>query len=341
MDESAFNLLVQNLGHDKDVEPTTIDDTCPACDSRGAEELDESGIPTCTECGYVYSNAPLAEDAERKGCFDSKQTNRCTGRMYNDNLPSANLGQIVQRTRGMTYGIWKRMSQLATWNYMNPEDRTRFEVHRIINNRCEGSGIGSNVAYRACNIFNGIHRSVGVTRGEPRTAIIAACVYQACISMGVPRTRTEIANMFSISDTVFYKKVTDVSLAMDSQDSEIRPSLFAHRMTHAAGLSTSAKQLCYSSIQTMEDFLKKNNSAILSNTSCGTVVASCICLVEAHLGRAPNRARTENIAKACEVSVMSVKTFTPQIEPLYKNVLKRLNPVTHVDDTKATQSPSA
>lgn len=322
--EETFNIILDQIRE------VSLDDTeehvrvCPACSEKDTEELDDSGIPTCRECGFVFDTKPLSNEAESKGNID--KISRCTGPKVNENLRSANHGSYIVKTAKMSVRTYKKLQTLSTWMFMDSHDRRCSTVHTLINNTCNRYGLGANISYRACHLYNTILSSVGVTRGEPRTAIIASCVYHACIELGVPRTHEEITEIFKVSHAMLCKKITEVNLALNSScDTYINPSMFVYRMSDGAGLSKKHSDLCYDAVCRLDAFLEEKKVPLLKTVNSGIVVASAIYIVEAYTtGIPPVKKRYDKIAEACNVSWVSMNKFIPKIQPLFTKVLDKI-----------------
>ena len=157
----------------------------------------------CAECGLKIKE--LLDRSPDWNSINSSNghTSRCGCPTYYF-FPQSSLGTRVSN------GKYSRISILERWNQMPYKERSRYEVLKYIETRCNIHKISQPIIDNAKNLFNKLSKitfSEGekegkniIIRGLNRKSIIAACVYNGANLQNNPRTPKEIAIIFEITE---------------------------------------------------------------------------------------------------------------------------------------------
>ena len=157
----------------------------------------------CNNCGNTISNIITGPEWRFYGANDTKASDptRC-GMPINQLLPESSVGTSISY-RGGNINMY-RMRKYQQWNGMPYKERSLLKVFDEIGTICKKNNVPGIIISEANSLYK-IISSTKISRGANRKGIIAACVYFSCKINNVPRSTSEIADMFSINVTVMSK----------------------------------------------------------------------------------------------------------------------------------------
>jgi transcription initiation factor TFIIB len=173
------------------------------CCSDISNYLSDNGIIVCSKCGNTISNIMDGPEWRFYGVSDSKRTNptRC-GMPVNVLLPESSIGTCVSY-RGGDKNMYK-VRQYQKWSGMPYKERSLLKVFEEITRLSKKGNIPNSIITEAHMLYK-ITSSTKISRGSNRKGIIAACLYFACKINKVPRSTSEIAEIFDINTKIMSK----------------------------------------------------------------------------------------------------------------------------------------
>ena len=209
-DDAMWNLLesmkekIDDSEHIKN-DDTDIDGHKKCCDKPDIVNDQNQGQFVCRNCSTIaWSMLDTGAEWRFYGSDDNKSVdpNR-VGMPVNDLLPKSSLGSVIGNCRGDTRDV-RRMRMYQIWNSMPYWERTLYNIFEQLNYKTSNHGIPSRVLDEAKILYKKLNEK-RVSRGENKEGIIASCIYFACMTNGTPRSTKEIADMFSIQQSVLTK----------------------------------------------------------------------------------------------------------------------------------------
>lgn len=177
----------------------TSDVMCNRCNIHGI--LINSTIYECQKCGDILENI-LDDSAEWRfyGSDGSSKVDpvRC-GTAVNHLLPKSSMATIMLNSTASSNYSMRRTQKMHGWGSMTYKERCLNKVFQDISLRSLNGCILNSITKTAHEYYKKISE-LHVSRGEIRKGLIAASVYMACKKVGVPRTTTEIAEIFQVSE---------------------------------------------------------------------------------------------------------------------------------------------
>ena len=174
-----------------------IKDFCEFCNTNTLAS--EDGKLYCVGCG-IFQQKRLNHNVEYRyyGDSDNKSSNpERVGMPTNYLLPESSLGSLIgYNYRHKSYNF-RKMMQYNSWNAMPYKERSQWKVYSDIAIKAKKGGLPSIIIEESKSYYK-IISETSISRGSNRLGIIAACVFQACKKIKVPRSAKEIANIFNI-----------------------------------------------------------------------------------------------------------------------------------------------
>ena len=173
------------------------DDFCKFCNTNTLAYDD--GKLYCVGCG-IFQQKRLNHNVEYRyyGDSDNKSSNpERVGMPTNYLLPESSLGSLIgYNYKNKSYNF-RKMMQYNSWNAMPYKERSQWKVYSAIAIKCKKGGLPSIIIEEAKAYYKTISET-SISRGSNRQGIIAACVFQSCKKIKVPRSAKEIADIFNI-----------------------------------------------------------------------------------------------------------------------------------------------
>lgn len=207
-----------------------------------------NGNFVCEECGVVteiYID-PGAEWTNYEG--NKMHLIRC-GPIINPLLPKSSLNTKIvgngycKRGNGWLY----RLQRTLIWSQTCYEEQSLYNCFQLIDKHTEGTGITDAIKNYAKAHYKDI-RDSKITRGVPKTGILANCVYMGCKEYGSEFTPKEIGDAFGISSKDVtkghrrYKKLISEFESNCETNHERKQENYLWRFCGRLGLSASVKR---------------------------------------------------------------------------------------------------
>jgi transcription initiation factor TFIIB len=171
---------------------------CEKCNSYGVPMM--TTIFECKICGEILENV-IDNSAEWRyyGSENGSRVDptRC-GTAVNHLLPKSSMATIMLSS-GMTNYSQRRTQKMHGWGSMTYKERCLNKVFQDISLRSLNGCILTSIVKTAHEFYKKVSE-LHASRGEIRKGLIAASVYMACKKIGVPRTTTEVAEIFQVSE---------------------------------------------------------------------------------------------------------------------------------------------
>ena len=282
--------------------------TCKEC--NGTKVFSREGMPTCSECGLVYSMFIDESPEWTSGISDDGKINdpsRCTGPNANPELFSQAWGKgtIIATQHTSTYES-KRMAKINFHQSMNHKDRALFHAYKSIDEACpnlpESVLKDAKMMYRKFNLEK-------LTRGAVRSGIKGNCVLYACRLSKIPRTTKVIADMFRINSKDISRTTqmfTETLLGKTEKNYVTRPFDVMQRLLNDFTVTREQRLNCNKMCSKLEDC-----SELMSKTP-NSVASTIIYFV-----LKDNFTKTE-ICEKCGISIPTLN----KIETIIKKYLE-------------------
>lgn len=198
---SAHTAPVVRLHTEKTRAPDEL--VCESCHS--SRIIVEDGQNVCQDCCMIHSRIiDCGAEWRYYGVEDSRgeDPTRC-GMPVNDLLPGSSLGSMVGGNRYDNRDM-SRIRQFQMWNSMPYWERELYRVFEKLSSATTNNGIPTKVLHDSKVLYSRASE-MKISRGDNKEGLIASCIFYACAMNGVPRSTTEIAQMFNIHPTVLTK----------------------------------------------------------------------------------------------------------------------------------------
>jgi transcription initiation factor TFIIB len=171
---------------------------CLKCNSYAVPMM--STIFECKICGEILENV-IDNSAEWRyyGNEGGSRVDpaRC-GTAVNHLLPKSSMATIMLSS-GLTNYAQRRTQKMHGWGAMTYKERCLNKVFQDISLRSSNGFILNSIVKKAHEYYKKV-AELHASRGEIRKGLIAASIYMACKKIGVPRTTTEIAELFQVTE---------------------------------------------------------------------------------------------------------------------------------------------
>jgi transcription initiation factor TFIIB len=191
--ENFDELKVSSSYYDNDQEVK-----CLKCNSYCVPT--QTTIFECRTCGEIIENV-IDNSAEWRFYGNdggSKVDPTRCGTAVNHLLPKSSMATIMLSSGPSNYSM-RRTQKMHGWGSMTYKERCLNKVFQDISLRSLNGCIVNVIVKTAHEYYKKISE-LHVSRGEIRKGLIAASIYMACKKIGVPRTTTEIAEIFQVTE---------------------------------------------------------------------------------------------------------------------------------------------
>ena len=174
-------------------------DCCSIIDNYMAD----NGTITCIKCNNTITNILDGPEWRFYGVQDSKRTNptRC-GMPVNPLLPESSVGTCISYKGGDKN--MHKVRKYQKWSGMPYKERSLLKVFDEITRLSRKGNIPQSIITEAHSLYK-ITSNAKISRGANRKGIIASCLYFACKINKVPRSTSEIADIFEIDHKIMSK----------------------------------------------------------------------------------------------------------------------------------------
>lgn len=288
---------------------------CNACSSNRL--IEEDGMIVCADCGVeggLYID--YQQEWRYYGNDDTKHgidPTRC-GNPVNPLLPNASMTTTVQ---GKGKEKWR---DIIKWGSMNYIERSRLQVFKQIQNKCQENSLPDCIINRA-KIMYSLISSDTLKRGKTRKGLIAACISYSCKDKNINKTIGDISKMFDLNP----KKVADgckhfqeIMFLNDKEyTSNIQPTTpegFIETYATNLGIQTEYKNKAIY-VAKMSGLL-----GLVSDSTPPSIAVGSIFMITNYFKLGITR---KKIAEVCEVSEVTIAKSFKKIEPLQKYLIPK------------------
>ena len=176
---------------------------CPECRSECSVKFTgEWNI--CMKCGCdIEMEIDQGQEWRYYGASDSKSSDPTrVGQPINENLTSTG-GTYVSQTFGSSRH-YKIQRELNKWANSESKDRSLNKTFNHMATHGKLMGLKKKIIEVGEKFYTEINK-IRISRAGNRIALEAACLYEACVIYGVPRTIKEFADAFNIDKTLMTK----------------------------------------------------------------------------------------------------------------------------------------
>ncbi len=172
---------------------------CPECGSIHLSYDEQKGEVICKECGLVIEEKMVDTGQEISGQFDKSEKKGRGGAPLSmqkfDKGLITNVGEISDIYRLKNAGQTRKFLRLKKW-----QERVSTSIERNLRlamaelrRVASFLNLPNVVKDESSRIYNFVLQR-GLVRGRGMESVIAACIYAACRSYGIPRTLDEISD---------------------------------------------------------------------------------------------------------------------------------------------------
>lgn len=196
----------------------------------------------CKNCKSIISKY-LDNTAEWR-CFEEQHCNpiRC-GIPSNVLLPESSLGTVIGGSCSST-SMWL-VKKCHLWTNNNYKERTLYNIFDNMFIKANNHGIPISIIEEAKNLYKELS-SNNITRGNNKNGLIASAIYMACKNNDVPRSAKEIADIFSISQTVMTRGCKKFQHIINKRFKSCHSNDFINRYCSKLNLSRDMVNQCIS-----------------------------------------------------------------------------------------------
>lgn len=282
---------------------------CPHCQSCEAVVL-EDGNYTCRLCNTVVQRY-LDHSAEWRyyGQDDNRRTSdpaRC-GLPVNELHPSMSSSVLTSSSASHTNfntassgggGTSCYIARYQSWNAMSYRERSLFNVCDQLQTIALHHDFSPVLIDAAKNMYRDVSDRK-IFRGDNKSAIVASCLYMACMCNGVPRSPKEIAKIFEIRLQCMTNAAKELQQVLNLIVPPSNPVHFVNRFCCNLGVSDEFAETCRAVV------LRASDLDLLSKYTPPSAVAGCIVLCADEFDIA-NEVTKMKVADVCQVSVVTI-----------------------------------
>jgi len=303
---------VTRSNDDADQEDKCLDKVTCCDDPKHA--LLHMGIITCSVCNNTITNIIEGPEWRYYGVSDTRSSDptRC-GMPVNQLLPESSVGTSISYKGKHRYDMF-RLRKYQQWNGMPYKERSLLKVFEEIRRVCNLNQIPIIIIHEAHSLYK-IVASTKISRGANRKGIIAACVYFSCKINKVPRSTSEIADIFTITIPVMTKgcKKFQEIMQMNKVDinriniaDTITMDDFIERFSFGIGLSTED----INHIKDISHLSQKYN--LVNENTPPSMAAGCIYLYTKVNNLDIHK---KQISHVCKISEVTINKCYNKLEP--------------------------
>jgi len=240
---------------------------CPNCGRVGTLIYDqEQGEVVCTACGYVASEYVVDRGPEyRAFTLEERERVKRTGPPISLAIPDKGLATRMDRPRYSALGyplspeVISQLERLRRWNEriksQPSEERNLEQAVAVLRRFCEKLVIPTYVRDEAIRIYREALRK-GLVRGRSIVSMVAASLYAACRTLGVPVRLKHIAE----ASVMAYDERGETNALENAKEEASRcyrlllkelklpvrmadPKIYVHTVVERAGLPTKTEEV--------------------------------------------------------------------------------------------------
>ena len=167
----------------------------------------DNGERICTCCGSILGSY-IDEGAEWRVYSNTEDDPSRTGTITSELLPNSSYGSMMMRKRFPNQSEEsKTIAKLSAWSFSSHGERSWMGIFDRIQSTAGRVGLTKAIVLDACGLFKNVE-DAQTTRGETRSALMAAAVFTACRENDAARSHEEIANLFQVSIRALCKALT-------------------------------------------------------------------------------------------------------------------------------------
>ena len=316
----AFKLL-ENDNHENsnesnqnnDLSSSLVCENCQASDSVINDTC--SGEMICCECGFVMSEKHITDSAEWNNYQNGGEPNqqRCemsnkTPELFHSECMSTNIAinwRSKNRLQSQNLYMWHRTLQMPS------KDRSLLKVYNKIEQIGTQKGVDETTINQCKYLYMQVTKEK-LFRGSVREAMIASCMYFAYIQQNIPRSVSEVAAIFDLSERKVNKTNKILSQLIWHNDnfkyivsSSTEASDFVHRYCSHLNISAIHTEKCFTKCKELSE-----HEALISKDS-SYITALAIYLVSQRYNLNITK---ESICQACDLSTVTLNKLLKVIE---------------------------
>lgn len=294
---------------------------CPKCSKYTLYSSD--GVIQCRECNTEFGNV-IDDTAEWRnyGSEDNRSSDpsRC-GASIHPILVESSYGTTLGYSKNMAFG---RLRKLNNWHAVPYHERSLKQVFDKLTRDAHTSGLTPNIIEfshvlfaEACKAQSNFGETK-LSRGDPREALIAACLFYSCKEYEVPRSPQEIAKMSDISSNdvnrginLFYELMKNSKL-IDINKHISKYSDFIDRYCNNLGLDTNITN------EIMIFAHKVDQKKLLTKNTPQAMACACIFFISNMLQL---RLTKNQIAEKCGISIPTITKSYEKLLPHTKELI--------------------
>ena len=167
----------------------------------------DNGERVCTCCGTILGSY-IDEGAEWRVYSNTDEDPARTGTITSELLPNSSYGSMMMRKRVPNQSEEsKTIAKLSAWSFSSHGERSWMGIFDRIQTTSVRVGLTKAIILDACALFKNVE-DAQTTRGETRSALMAAAVFTACRENDAARSHEEIATLFRVSIRALCKALT-------------------------------------------------------------------------------------------------------------------------------------
>ena len=316
---------------------TVVETNCKQCGMNDSFISDSEcvGQSVCV-CGNICKgilNMDMKPKYKGNTKDDDMVKDECVDAFIDPTLPKSSISVVMSHGGSSIFHSLRRLQN----GYMSSDERSVLSIMDIIRHQTDGHGYPSSIFHDAAVLFRKLQdrsrEMKDCTRGDIRKALIAACVFYSCRTVGVIKTQEEVARSFGLTEEQFTKgwaRFIDICTHRGLSQLSLPPLLprdFIFRLSHALDIPWSITQfiLAIADIVRDQQLCSNNTPSSLAGAIALSVIqlyrqphhpyltqyASAISSTE--WDTAIRHIQLDSVAHTCSMSVMTLTKITKDL----------------------------
>lgn len=316
-----FEQIYHQFGYNETYEPELNKQStqniyeCPVCSKSSLSQVE--GLMICLSCHHDFGHS-IDDTAEWRnyGSEDNRSSDpsRC-GASIHPILVESSYGTTLSYSKNMAFS---RLRKLNNWHAVPYHERSLKQVFDKLTKDAQTSGLTPNIIEFSHTLFSEACKAQSnfgetkLSRGDPREALIAACLFYSCKEYEVPRSPQEIAKMSDISSNdvnrginLFYQLMKN-SRIIDINKHISKYSDYIERYCNNLGLNHQTTN------EIMEFAHKVDQKKLLTKNTPQAMACACIFFISNMLQL---RISKNQIAEKCGISIPTITKSYEKLLP--------------------------
>lgn len=343
---------------------TTVETMCKQCGMNDSFISDSEcvGQSVCI-CGSICKdilNIDMKPKYKGNTKDDDMIKDECVDAFIDPTLPKSSISVVMSHGGSSLFQSLRRLQN----GYMSSDERSVLSIMDIIRHQTDGHGYPTSIFHDAAVLFRKLQdrsrEMKDCTRGDIRKALIAACVFYSCRTVGVVKTQEEVARSFGLTEEQFTKgwaRFIDICTHRGFSQLSLPPLLprdFIFRLSHALSIPWSITQF----ILVISDIVRDHQlcSSNTPSSLAGAIVLSVIQMYQQshhYISQyaksvstmdwemAIRRIQVDVVAQTCGMSVMTLTKITKDLMTHFEYLTRSTSSmVTLVELSTVSTDPS-